>query len=418
MTTHTSDVVFVGPTAKISDLQKYLPKADFLPPIARGDLYRARANGARRMLIIDGVFSQTLAVSPREVMDVLKDGAEVAGASSMGALRAAECWPAGMKGYGSIYRLYRRGILTSDDEVAVLTNPAAKDAAITYALINVRYALRCLERFGLISEPQSRHILRTASKLHYSERDLRTWGTDADISEDIARKMVAFDLKARDANLAARFFSKDQAPKQGLRRIAQLGPQQRYHGSDAKFGLTEDELKPRLLRWLFGSGRYQAYIWPIVIGASDFSELQALPKDEQAETTREILVKVMAKKLNDFDSLAQSFWFEMAFMDELEAEIARWAAAHTAHSRASDIMDAQLRWVQEEIAVRHGLSDWESLRSEVSDGKLFGAIPIVWVEDACHAIAANRAARSFGKMRNSTDHGAHKQSDISCFRPR
>jgi len=68
-------------------------------------------------VIIDGVFHQEPAVPPREILDVLEDGAVIVGASSMGALRAAECWPAGMRGVGTIYRLYRRGALKSDDEV-------------------------------------------------------------------------------------------------------------------------------------------------------------------------------------------------------------------------------------------------------------------------------------------------------------
>ena len=44
-----------------------------------------------------------MAVSPTDVMDALRCGLRVYGASSMGALRAVELAPYGMIGHGSIY---------------------------------------------------------------------------------------------------------------------------------------------------------------------------------------------------------------------------------------------------------------------------------------------------------------------------
>ena len=54
---------------------------------------------------------------PSEVVAALRDGARVLGAASMGAIRAAECWPAGMQGVGAVYSLYRLGVISDDDEV-------------------------------------------------------------------------------------------------------------------------------------------------------------------------------------------------------------------------------------------------------------------------------------------------------------
>ena len=112
-----SPVVYTGITLTAEDVHKVIPNARVRPPISRSDLYTDRIIGNSLFVIIDGVFQQREAISPREVIDVAMSGAIVVGASSMGALRAAECWPAGVRGVGSIYRLFRRGILDSDDEV-------------------------------------------------------------------------------------------------------------------------------------------------------------------------------------------------------------------------------------------------------------------------------------------------------------
>src|SRR5712691_12195122 len=93
-------IVYVGPTLSASTVKALLPSSDIRPPIARGYLYRDREAGGAVFVILDGVFTQHLAISPREVVDVACDNALVIGASSMGALRAAECWPVGVQGVG------------------------------------------------------------------------------------------------------------------------------------------------------------------------------------------------------------------------------------------------------------------------------------------------------------------------------
>jgi hypothetical protein len=96
-------IVYVGPTLSVEAVQRAYPGCIIRPPIRRGDLYRDRMLRGAVFLILDGVFFQDEAISPREILDVIADGAMVVGASSMGALRAAECWPMGMRGVGSIY---------------------------------------------------------------------------------------------------------------------------------------------------------------------------------------------------------------------------------------------------------------------------------------------------------------------------
>src|SRR5204863_1523441 len=165
-------IAFVGPSISRAEAAGLCPGLDLRPPVRRDDLYREREKGAWGFLIIDGVFMQEDAVSPREVADVLEDGALVVGASSMGALRAADCWPAGAQGVGLIYRLYRRGVLGSDEEVAVAVSTDGSDAAVSVPLVNVRYAVSRAVRRLLLDRAGARRIVEAAASIYYPER---TW---------------------------------------------------------------------------------------------------------------------------------------------------------------------------------------------------------------------------------------------------
>ena len=70
--------------------------------------------------IIDGVFHQSSAVGHKEILNAIKKGIKVYGASSMGALRASELDVLGMTGIGYVYNQYASGEVDSDDDVAVM----------------------------------------------------------------------------------------------------------------------------------------------------------------------------------------------------------------------------------------------------------------------------------------------------------
>ena len=115
-------IVFLGPSLELSGAEKILP-AEYRPPAKRGDLLAAAGRGATIIGLIDGVFHQESAVAHREILAAIKKGVKVVGASSMGALRAAEMDTLGMVGIGEIYRMYKSGELESDDEVALVFDP-------------------------------------------------------------------------------------------------------------------------------------------------------------------------------------------------------------------------------------------------------------------------------------------------------
>jgi hypothetical protein len=278
-------LVYVGPTLSREAVQQAYPGCIVRPPIRRGDLYRDRMLRGAVFLIVDGVFFQDEAISPREIRDVIGDGAFVVGASSMGALRAAECWPAGMRGVGAIYRLFRSGALSSDDEVAV----AFSAEACSVALVNVRYAARRAARDGRLSPQEARRLVGSASETFYEDRHWPLMLRAAGLGDrpQLQAALVSHDLKARDARRAlarlGRWVREDaqllERPRSSTRAFTPSDVyREREHDAyactaaataataattatpgRAKAAEPNPDTRLPLVRWLFASGRYLRY---------------------------------------------------------------------------------------------------------------------------------------------------------------
>lgn len=162
-------VVYLGPSLSHEEARALCPGATFLPPIRRGDLVKIHGLDISAVCIIDGYFFQDAAVGHREILSVLKAGIRVIGASSMGALRAAELDTLGMEGVGVIYSLYRDGTLISDDEVALVFDPETLDP-LSDPLVNIRCSLKLAKRNGIISKEEEHLLIRAATDLFYPER--------------------------------------------------------------------------------------------------------------------------------------------------------------------------------------------------------------------------------------------------------
>ncbi len=103
---HSGVVVFLGPSLDVTTAETILPGATFLPPICQGQLLSAVDRHQPGVVgIVDGEFGQSLSVWHKEILHVLGRGVRVFGASSMGALRAAECDVYGMEGVGADLRV-------------------------------------------------------------------------------------------------------------------------------------------------------------------------------------------------------------------------------------------------------------------------------------------------------------------------
>lgn len=163
-------IVFAGPTLPPGVFE--LPEGfAFRPPARRGDIYRALQSRPRMLVLIDGEFHGSPTVWHRELLDAIGEGVVVIGASSMGALRAAELHTLGMIGCGRIFEAYRDGALNDDDEVALVYGPAHLGyPALSEPMVNLRATLALARSSGVIDVEQELQAVGHAKAAHYPNR--------------------------------------------------------------------------------------------------------------------------------------------------------------------------------------------------------------------------------------------------------
>ncbi len=168
-------VVFSGPTLSHRDIAAMLPDAICLPPAVQGSVLAATLEFTpATILLIDGGFQSEPAVRHNEILWAISRGIHVAGAASMGALRAAELYPY-MTGYGLIYRWYRRWPLAPDDAVAVLHGPAELGfLPLTEAGIDLQLTIKLARRHGILSHQDANSLTDTLRKLNFRDRLLES----------------------------------------------------------------------------------------------------------------------------------------------------------------------------------------------------------------------------------------------------
>jgi hypothetical protein len=172
MSVHVGVFVFLGPSLPLPEARRILD-ATYLPPVAMGDIVRLLERRPTMIAIIDGLFEQTPAVWHKEILFALEQGVRVFGASSMGALRAAEMHRQGMQGVGAVFEAFRDGVLEDDDEVAVAHGPASVGfRSLSDAMVNLREGVRQARERGLISPATGDALIGLAKAMYYPER---TW---------------------------------------------------------------------------------------------------------------------------------------------------------------------------------------------------------------------------------------------------
>lgn len=168
--------VFLGPSLAVAEAESHLSDATFHPPVAMGDvqnLMHARTRPTA-IAIIDGFFKLRPAVWHKELLYAISEGVAVYGASSMGALRAAELHTFGMIGVGKIFEAFRDGVLEADDEVAVAHATAEHGfRPLSDPMVNIREGLRRAEADRLIGRATHDHLLAEAQREYFASR---SWG--------------------------------------------------------------------------------------------------------------------------------------------------------------------------------------------------------------------------------------------------
>jgi ribosomal protein S12 methylthiotransferase accessory factor len=199
-TTDARPIVFLGPSMPLAQARQILD-ADYRPPIRRGDLEPLAAGTVVGM--IDGVFEQERSVSPREVQQAVARGVHIVAGGSMGALRAAEV--RGVVGVGLVYQWYRDGVITRDDEVALVFDQE-RALPLSVPLVNVRFAVERLARPGTIDRALAERLVAAAAELPYERRTYRAIIEQARLagradSADLITMLEATDLKRQDAQV-------------------------------------------------------------------------------------------------------------------------------------------------------------------------------------------------------------------------
>jgi hypothetical protein len=163
-------IVFLGPSLDRPTARHIFPGARFLPPAQCGDVLQVLRMSPRAIVLIDGLFEQRPSVWHKEIAFALERGVPVLGASSMGALRAAEMAPLGMLGVGRVFEQFRDCVLVDDDEVAVVQRPTGE--ALTDAMVNVRATVASAREKDIISSSAADRLLEQVKGVFYAERNL------------------------------------------------------------------------------------------------------------------------------------------------------------------------------------------------------------------------------------------------------
>ena len=136
-------------------------------------------------------------------------GIHLFGASSMGALRAAELHQFGMRGAGEIFTYFRDGVLEDDDEVAVLHGPAELGyPSASLAMVNARKSITVAMEASIISQTVAETLVALTKSIFYQQRQWTKVFALAQESGIDANALAAFeswlesnerDLKLQDA---------------------------------------------------------------------------------------------------------------------------------------------------------------------------------------------------------------------------
>jgi hypothetical protein len=208
------DLAFLGPSLSWAEAERLAPGVVLLPPASLGDVISAVVRyQPHAIALIDGNFLQTMAVFHKELIDAMARGVWVIGASSMGALRAAECADFGMIPVGSIAHDFLTGRHTDDDEVALVH--ADEDSGfrpLSTAMVEVRATLAAAVVAGVLDDDEAATLVAMQKQRWFPERALAGVVTDAQEALGVGGERLAalrnfvrlgrVDVKGDDARLA------------------------------------------------------------------------------------------------------------------------------------------------------------------------------------------------------------------------
>lgn len=166
--------VYSNLTLDPSEIRSILPEAITASPVKQGDIYGDLDRDIRRIIIIDGKFHQSLSVTCGELMDALRRGVSVYGASSMGAMRAAELNRFGMVGVGKIYEMIKTSRKFRDDYLGQVFTEESQLRSLSVPYVDFHFNLETLSLRGAVSQRDFRTLTNLYGDLYYPERNWPT----------------------------------------------------------------------------------------------------------------------------------------------------------------------------------------------------------------------------------------------------
>lgn len=370
-------VIFLGPSLPVVEARQILD-AIYLPPAAQADFLTATVSHRPDVIgLIDGLFLHSLSTWHKEILYALDQGILLYGASSMGALRAAETAAFGMIGVGEIYRQYASGELIDDDEVALShASPEEGYKKQSEPMVNVRATLAAAEEAGLIVAAERERLIAVTKQIYFAERTFPNilqaarGELPAATREALARfvKTGYVDLKRRDAIELLETIERlppraDAAPPPKTFAFRRSAPFDTLYDRDRKVDHDGTSLP------LESIGNYAALHDPefddlnfhalnraVVFAFAEILGVQVSAADVDAEHAR------FRKKRGLVDDAALASWLEKNHFDEREL---RNLMAHVAHCRrmhqwflVAVWMQRSTRLILEEMRLTDRYTEW------------------------------------------------------------
>ena len=216
-------LVFAGPS--LPPALRPVGPFDWRPPAKAGDLLALLAEPPATLCLIDGYFDWCPAPWHKELLMLMARGTRLYGASSMGALRAAELETFGMVGIGAIFCAYRRGCLHGDDEVALVHATAELDwAPLSVPMVELRATLVAACRAALVGRDAARRLRAIAREIHFAERDWpaigAAWGAEGSVDRGTLKRIEAMHVPLKRLDALACLDAALGAPGPARRRPA------------------------------------------------------------------------------------------------------------------------------------------------------------------------------------------------------
>ncbi len=168
--------LFVGPTMATSGRARALARGlKVRRPVQRADVERLTERHRRPgvLVIVDGLFHDTLSVAHAEIRGAMRRGWQAWGLSSMGAIRAREMSALGMRGFGQVYARFEAEGDFQDDEVALLHEPGPGYRAVSEPLVHLRAAVEHLVAGRVLEASLAGDVVEALKARWYGERTVR-----------------------------------------------------------------------------------------------------------------------------------------------------------------------------------------------------------------------------------------------------